>query len=321
MSLLSLLVYVPLQIVFFPISIIAVLWVAYKQIGVSKRLGISQTAIEIVNGRWTLHWFGLRKDEASARLARVLPNTSVTGLIVILFPLWLKKKISGKPFMYPRIAEVGHEGFMDMVMARSAHFDRIIERNLNDIEQFVVLGAGYDTRAYNKTLHEGVKFFEVDQPDVQDHKRKMLEKAGISSDHVTFVSVDFEVEDAFESLTMAGYDPSKKTLFLWEGVTLYLSRSDVHKTMQDVRKNSAAGSILLLDIYSNRFGDFAKKGAMKGTLELTDEMPEFFLPFETGFEEVLRDFVTGEEYSPVEANFIGSLTKDGPYMVVAELKV
>ena len=68
MALLSLIIYIPLQIVFLPLSVFGALLQAYKQMVVSKRLGISQTAIEIINGRWTMHIFGMRDDEATARL-------------------------------------------------------------------------------------------------------------------------------------------------------------------------------------------------------------------------------------------------------------
>ena len=83
MTTLSYLIYVPLQILAIPGAIVGVLLTAYKQILVSKRLEVSQTAIEIINGRWTLHVFGLRKDDATAALMSVLPNTSKLGLWLV----------------------------------------------------------------------------------------------------------------------------------------------------------------------------------------------------------------------------------------------
>ena len=53
MKYLSFIVYIPLQILAIPLAIVGLLLTAYKQIIVSKRLGVSQTAIEIINGRWT----------------------------------------------------------------------------------------------------------------------------------------------------------------------------------------------------------------------------------------------------------------------------
>lgn len=148
MSFLSLVLYIPLQIVFIPLALLGSIYVGYRQIGVSKKLGISQTAIEVLNGRWTMHIFGIRTDEACDKLAKVLSNTSVNGLWLALAPLWLEYKMSGELFLYPRIPDQGDEGLRDLMVSRTLYFDRVIERVINDVEQFVFMGAGYDTRAY-----------------------------------------------------------------------------------------------------------------------------------------------------------------------------
>ena len=222
MVFLSFIVYIPLQIAFIPFTILGLIMVGYRQMIVSKRLGVSQTAIEIINGRWTMLTFGIRADEPCAKLAGALPNTSLLGLWLVLFPLWLKFKISGKLFLYPRVPEGGAEGIADVVVARTLYFDKVIDRVIDEVEQFVVMGAGYDVRAYGDFLREGVTFFELDQTIVQQHKKNALRNAEISSEHVHFVSVDFSKENAFDKLIEAGFERAKKTLFLWEGVTLYL---------------------------------------------------------------------------------------------------
>ena len=197
MSLLSLALYIPLQIVFIPFALLGFLMVAYRQMVVSKKLGVSQTAIEVLNGRWTMHIFGIRVDKASAKLAAAVPNTSVIGLWLVLIPLWLKFKISGKRFLYPRVPEAGTEGLGELVVVRTLYFDRFIERVIGEVEQFVVMGAGYDTRAYGGFRREGVTFFELDQASVQQHKRRALTEVGIPSEHVRYVSVDFSTEKAW----------------------------------------------------------------------------------------------------------------------------
>lgn len=320
MSLLSLVLYIPLQIAFIPLALIGFVLVAYRQMGISKKLGISQTAIEILNGRWTMHIFNIRIDEATAKLAAALPNTSVFGLWLVLFPLWLKYKISGKPFLYPKIPEPGAEGLSEFVVVRTLHFDRVIERVIDQIEQFVVMGAGYDTRAYGDFHRDGVTFFELDQAVVQQHKQNALTEAGIPCEHVRFVPVDFSKESSFDKLSEAGFDRSKKTLFLWEGVTLYLSEADVRKTMQDVRNHAPAGSVLLADIYAERFVNIGKRSAVKKTLDYTDEGLSFSLPFSTRYEEALTEFVENESMSVGEALFMGHSSDKGPFMVVVEMR-
>ena len=71
MSLLSLVLYIPLQIAFIPLALIGFVLVAYRQMVVSKKMGISQTAIEILNGRWTMHAFGIRVDPLRPLLVSV----------------------------------------------------------------------------------------------------------------------------------------------------------------------------------------------------------------------------------------------------------
>ena len=107
MTTLSYFVYIPLQILAIPGAIVGLLLTAYKQILVSKRLEVSQTAIEIINGRWTMHVFGLRKDDATAALISVLPNTSKLGLWLVLWPLWVQARIAGQSLLYPRVPNAG----------------------------------------------------------------------------------------------------------------------------------------------------------------------------------------------------------------------
>lgn len=321
MNVISWLVFIPLQILFLPLTVLGTLLVAYKQILVSKRLGISMTTIEVINGRWSMHVFGMRDDQATARLAASLPNTSLFGLWLSLFPLWVKYKISGRLALYPRVPELGSETLVELITSRTLYFDRIIHRVLGTVEQFVVMGAGYDARAYGEMQKQGLKFFELDQPAVQRHKKATLEKAGISSEHVNFVAVDFEKENMFEKLIESGFDTTKKTLFLWEGVTLYLSEEDVRKTIQDVRRNSVPGSVLLADFYGQRFIDLAMKGSNKKALNQTGEGLKFGLNLAVDFEEVFENFIESESLQTGEAFYMGSTNKKGPFTVVAELLV
>jgi hypothetical protein len=148
MTLIAWLIYVPLQSIWLPFSILGVLWVAHKQIGRSKALGLSQTAIEVINGRWTGHVFGLRKDVASYRLAGKLPNNSVLALRVTLFPWMAARLIAGKPILNPLLPDDDKSGIANMVFSRSVRFDALIASHAGSAAQLVVLGAGLDTRAY-----------------------------------------------------------------------------------------------------------------------------------------------------------------------------
>ena len=317
---LSYLIYIPLQVAAIPLAIVGLLLAAYRQIIVSKRLGVSQTAIEIINGRWTMHVFGMREDNATVALMSVLPNTSKLGLWLVLWPLWVQAQIAGQSLLYPRIPAEGDESIADMVAARTVHFDAIITRALQRAEQFVLLGAGYDTRAYGGFVGAGTTVFELDQPIVQAHKRSMLAAADINCERVNFVAIDFASDDLFAKLTQAGFDTTKKTLYLWEGVSLYLSAAEVAATLAAVQQQSAPNSTVVADLYAERLvKTLGKANANEKVLEMTGETLDFGLPFDSDWQEILNDFVTAQEMQQGETHFLGSNNKAGPYAVVVEM--
>ena len=321
LRLFSFVVFLVLQIAFLPLAVVGFVIGAYKQLAVSKRLGVSQTMVEVLNARWTMHVFDMREDVASARLADSIPNTSPFGLWLVLFPLWVKYKMSGAYFGYPKVPDEGRENLINFMVARTLYIDRIIRRVLGDMDQFVLLGAGYDTRAYGEFKRDGTAVFELDQTHNQELKVTSLGNAGIDAAHVTFVPVDFSRDDIFEKLQTAGYDTAKKTTFLWEGVTLYLAEEDVRKTLRDVREHAAPGSVVVADFYAERSIRMGSGSVVKKTLEYTDETLGFGLPFEADHEQTLQHFVNSEGLTVGETTFLGSSGKKGPFMVVAELRV
>jgi methyltransferase (TIGR00027 family) len=318
MKALALLVFIPLQLLFAPVAIVGVALASYKQLLISKRLGVSQTGIDVMSGRWTMHVFGMREDEATVRMARVLPNYSPAGMWMALFPLWVYSRIAGGNSVYPRQVAPGQEDIRDLVTARTRYFDAIIERRMPEVEQFVVMGAGYDTRCYGSLRAGPQRCFEADEEATQQVKIAAVADAGLGTAGVAFVTVDFEKEDTFERLDAAGYDASKKTLFLWEGVTLYLTEESVRRALRDMKQHAAPGSIIVADVYGERFTAVGKSGAAKKALELTDEALGFSLPFEQDHDARLRAFVESEGLQVGETNFMGIHDKRGPFMVVAE---
>ncbi len=321
MNLISFIIFVTLQIIFIPIGLLGVLIVAYKQMVVSKRIGVSQTAIEVLNGRWAMHVFGIRQDKAADKLAGSMPNTSTIGLWLCLFPLWVKFKISSRYFGYPRVPKEGEEVIADIVVARTLYFDQIIDRLADRMEQFVLLGAGYDTRAYGALKSRGLTFFELDQPMTQKLKVASIRVAGIDSSHVNFVSVDFSQESVFEKLRASGYDPNKKTIFLWEGVTLYLTEADVRKTLQGIRGNAAPESAVVADFYGERMIKAGSGSVGRKALGYTNEGFGFGLPFVPNFENILKDFLDSEGLKLAQTYFMGTSSTKGPFMVVAEVDI
>src|SRR5688500_11823407 len=95
--------------------------------------------------------------------------------------------------------------------------------------------------------------FEVDFPPTQELKKlRIRESLGRIPKNVVFVPIDFTKEDLRTVLLKAGYRADRKTVFVWEGVSFYLSEADVTATLRFVAKNSAPGSTIVFDYESER---------------------------------------------------------------------
>jgi methyltransferase (TIGR00027 family) len=104
------------------------------------------------------------------------------------------------------------------------------------VHQYVVLGAGLDTFAYRNPYAESpLRVFEVDHPATQAWKRERLTEAGIKvPGNLTFAPVDFEAQTLPDGLRAAGLDFGQPAFFSWLGVTPYLTRDTVMKTLRCV---------------------------------------------------------------------------------------
>jgi methyltransferase (TIGR00027 family) len=136
-------------------------------------------------------------------------------------------------------------------VARTGFIDGALRAALaGDVEQVAILGAGYDSRAYRIDEINRLRVFEVDHADTQRRKRQVLARtAGLSLQHVTFVEVDFLRETLQQALLKAGFNPGRKTFFIWEGVTHYLDSSAVDATMRFVGSCAVGSGIVFTYIH------------------------------------------------------------------------
>ena len=104
-------------------------------------------------------------------------------------------------------ANAAIENSTGSIVARVRYFDDFVRKLINErLEQLVILGAGYDTRAYRiEELKGRVKVFEVDHPGTQHFKmEKIKEIFGSIPEHVVYVPIDFEKETLSEELFAKG---------------------------------------------------------------------------------------------------------------------
>jgi methyltransferase (TIGR00027 family) len=150
-------------------------------------------------------------------------------------------------------ASLGTRGrFARGVHVRTRHIDDVLEESLRmGSTQVVILGAGLDSRAYRFGGALGnARVFELDLPATQEYKKKRVrEVLGALPGHVTYVPIDFTKQELATVLDAAGYDRKKKTLFIWEGVTMYIPEAAVDATLRAVARNAAPGSRIVFDYF------------------------------------------------------------------------
>jgi methyltransferase (TIGR00027 family) len=141
------------------------------------------------------------------------------------------------------------------MFASTRFFDAALEDGLRGgARQVVVLGAGLDTRGYRFADRlGGVRFFEVDGPSTQAFKReRVAEVLGRAPAHVRYVPVDLASDDLLAALRAHGYAAEAVTVFLWEGVSMYLPAAAVRATLWAVRSHAAPGSVLAFNYVLSR---------------------------------------------------------------------
>ncbi len=117
----------------------------------------------------------------------------------------------------------------------------------NGVDQYVILGAGLDSFAYRRAdLCKQLRVFEVDHPGSQAWKRRRLEDLGIAAPpQVVFVPVDFEHQGLREGLAAVGFDATKRAVFSWLGVTMYLTLDAIRATLATVSAGPSGTTIVL----------------------------------------------------------------------------
>ena len=164
------------------------------------------------------------------------------GIIKLMghnFSVWLSKKFV--------------PGFHEHLISRTRFIDDLIKKSISEqVEQYVILGAGYDSRAYNLKLPSGLKIFEVDQPEVQEIKLSKLPDEIPNSENITYVSVDLYYQSLKNQLLNSGFDKSKSTIYTLEGVSQYITREALNSTLSELALLTPNSNATFFISYVNR---------------------------------------------------------------------
>jgi methyltransferase (TIGR00027 family) len=209
----------------------------------------------------TAHFVALGRAIADAGLSHVPDFHDPTARV------FLNEKGKRSLAKTERAAREGRRGIglemarvmADMLALRTVAIDTAVRDAIAaGAMQLVILGAGYDGRAWRMPEVAGLKVFEVDHPATQGDKRTRLAELPPAKGIVGFVSIDFERESLGTVLDRAGHDRSLPTCWIWEGVVMYLTRDAMRSTVAGIAGRSAPGSTLILNYHTAHRRLFAR---------------------------------------------------------------
>lgn len=163
----------------------------------------------------------------------------------------------------------GHwAGSRGTVVARTRYIDDVLGEGLRGgAEQVVILGAGFDSRAYRIRGIERTRVFEVDHPLTQARKRDVVtQRLGALPPHVTLVSIDFDTETLDTGLQRAGYRGDARTFFICEGVTHYLAADAVDAVFRYAARSAAGSRMVFTYIHRAILADSSAFAGAAATL-------------------------------------------------------
>lgn len=139
-------------------------------------------------------------------------------------------------------------------LCRHAFIDEQLLEALPDVEQVMILGAGYDSRAYRFARPIGRRrVFEVDLAPLSRRKAKIVAAHPELFGHATVqrVEIDFRTQALGDQLTGSGFTIGAPTFVVWEGVSMYLTPAAVDGTLAALAAACGPGSVLAMDFWQH----------------------------------------------------------------------
>jgi len=178
------------------------------------------------------------------------------------------------------------------------------------VQSVVILGAGFDTLAYRVTELESRQVYEVDLPQVIQSKNAQLQRLfGRIPAHVKLASLDFDSQDLGDALRQAGYSGTEPTIFIWEGVTQYITEAAVGKVFEFLKQAPVRSQLVFTYIRK----DFIEGKQLYGLNLVYDQSVVKSRLWRFGFDpESVGAFLS--EYSWIEVEQVGNVEYQERYL-------
>lgn len=141
-------------------------------------------------------------------------------------------------------------GIYEYVIARTKYIDAVYRTAMEEhFDQVLMFGAGFDTRAIRfRFFSPQTRIYELDAPITQQAKLEQFRRRGIGiPSNIFFVPLDLNKEPLAESLAKAGFQKGRRTLFVMEGLLMYLQSQAVDDTFRFICDYAGDGSLIVFD--------------------------------------------------------------------------
>jgi methyltransferase (TIGR00027 family) len=264
----------------------------------AAKTGVSPTALIAIE-----QYFPKKQRIIEDDLAyRILPF-GARALVRLVRPNWVRSWLVLR-------TEKNYPGIWGGMMCRKRYIDEKLIDSSNQIEAVVNLGAGFDTRAYRLPPLSDIPVWEVDQFENIKAKQTRLRKVfGTIPSHVKLVAIDLDRDDPGTILGSHAYSTDKRTFFILEALTQYLTEKGIRTTF-DFRAKAARGSLLVFTYLRKDFLDgrvmyggekFYKKYVVKDKIWLfgmdPDALPNFLKEYgwqkieDVGYDEMAEKYI------------------------------
>ena len=182
----------------------------------------------------------MRKPEADRIVSDPYADALIPGGVMFAISLWIIE--SG---LYERMAP----GAVGFIIGRERYIDEYLKMQLSEgIDQVVILGAGFDTRAYRIPGIERTRVFEIDQPATQAVKLERLKKVIDLCPPTSPSSRPISIPNNSARSCRAEATTSRaRLLFIWQGVTYFLNPEGIDSTLAFIVGHSEQDSAVVFD--------------------------------------------------------------------------
>ena len=203
-------------------------------------------------------------------------------IVPLLLPSGLKPflHISLVRRLFTKVA--APKGIYEYVIVRTKYIDAVFKQALvEQFDQILIFGAGFDTRALRfQDAMGNTNVFELDVPLTQQAKIGQYEKRHLAiPENLTFIAIDFDKESLSTKLNEAGFSKNQRSLFILEGLVMYLQPESVDETFRIIRDYSGNGSWVVFDyIYASilrKEGIYYGETEIEQTVSNADEQWQF----------------------------------------------